>query len=90
VAAAVLCGTALAKIDVSIHASTGHPRTGQKVTFVVRSGAALKWNLRLIAVAPGQQMLRVVGAFTGDTSRPDHHVHRDGFEIHLRRLAANR
>ena len=90
VAVGVLCSAALAKIDVSIHASTAGPQVGQRVTFVVHSGSDLKWNLRLIAVAPGQEMLHVVGTFTGDTSDPDPHVHRDGFEIHLRRLSANR
>jgi hypothetical protein len=89
-AAAAVCSAAFAKIDVTIHASTTHPHTGQRVTFLVDSGSDLKWNLRLIAVAPGQEMLHVVGTFTGDTSRPDPHVHRDGFEIHLRRLSANR
>ncbi len=84
---AVLCSVASAKIDVSIKASTSRPRVGQQVTFVVQSGTALRWNLRLIAVAPGQEMLHVVGTFTGDVSSPDSHVHRDGLEIQLTRLS---
>jgi hypothetical protein len=90
VVAAILCSAASAKIDVSIKASTAQPKVGQQVSFVVRTGTALNWNLRLIAVAPGQEMLHVVGTFTGDTSRPDPHVHRDGFEIHLTRQSGSR
>jgi hypothetical protein len=88
--AAMLCGEASAKVGVSIKASTATPRANQQVAFVVRCDSDLKWNLRLIAVAPGQEMLHVVGTFTGDVSHPDPHVHRHGFEIHLTRLAANR
>lgn len=81
VVALILCGVAWAKIDVAIRASDSTPAVGQKVTVVVRSGQTLDFNLRLMAVAPGQPMFRVVATFTGDTSRPDPDVARHGFEV---------
>lgn len=62
------------------------PAVGQRVAFVVRSERPLAFNLRLIAVAPGQPVFRVVATITGDTSNPDPNVARHGFEIHLNRL----
>jgi hypothetical protein len=95
VAAAAICALLVAtpawgKIDASIHASDRAPAVGQRVTFVVRSAQRLDFDLRLIAVAPGQPVFRVVATITGDTSRPDPHVARHGFEIKLTRIAANR
>jgi hypothetical protein len=88
--ALVLSAPALAKFKVSIAASDTTPAVGQRVTLVVRSGQALEHDLRLIAVAPGQPVFRVVATITGDTSRPDPNVARHGFEIELTRVAPNR
>ena len=88
--ALVTCGSALAKFSVSIAASDTTPAAGQRVTLVVRSERALDHNLRLIAVAPGQPVFRVVATITGDTSRPIASVRRRGFEVDLKRAAPNR
>jgi hypothetical protein len=88
--ALVVCTAALAKFTISIATSDPTPALGQQVTLVVRSGRALDYNLRLIAVAPGQPVFRVVATITGDTSRPDPNVARNGFEIRLTRIAPNR
>lgn len=63
---------------------------GQRVTVVVHSGRALDYDLRLIAVAPGQPVFRVVATITGDTSHPVPNIARKGFEIGLARIAPNR
>ena len=63
---------------------------GQRVTLVVRSEQALDHDLRLIAVAPGRPVFRVVATITGDTSRPYPNVGRHGFEIDLTRVAPDR
>ena len=62
----------------------------QRVTLVVRSERDLDYDLRLIAVAPGQPVVRVVATITGDTGRPIQNVQRRGFEIDLTRAAPNR
>lgn len=82
--------SALAKFSISIVASDTTPAVGQRVTVIVRSGRALDYDLRLIAVAPGKPVFRVVATITGDTSRPDPNIARNGFEIHLARIAPNR
>jgi hypothetical protein len=89
-AALVLCAPAFAKFRVSIAASDTTLAVGQRVTVIVRSERALDFDLRLIAVAPGQPVFRVVATITGDTSRPDPNIRRHGFEIHLARVAPNR
>jgi hypothetical protein len=86
----VLAAPALAKFNISISASDSTPAVGQRVTLVVRSAPALKYDLRLIAVAPGQPVFRVVATITGDTGRPDPNVARHGFEVDLTRVAPNR
>jgi hypothetical protein len=88
--ALVVSAPALAKFKLSIAASDTTPAVGQQVTLVVRSGQRLEHDLRLIAVAPGQPVFRVVATITGDTSRPDPNVARHGFEIELTRVAPNR
>jgi hypothetical protein len=88
--ALAVCPPAWAKIDVSIRAGDSSPAVGQRVTVVVRSAQPLRYNLRLIAVAPGQPIFRVVATITGDTSRPDPNVKRHGFEVDVRRVAPNR
>jgi hypothetical protein len=89
-AALLLCTPAFAKFRISIAASDTTPAVGQRVTVVVRSEQALDYNLRLIAVAPGNSIFRVVATITGDTSYPDANIAHDGFEIHLVRVARNR
>jgi len=88
--ALVLSAPALAKFKLSIAASDTTPAVGQRVTLVVRSGQALKHEVRLIAVAPNRPVFRVVATITGDTSRPDPNVARHGFEIDLTRAGPNR
>jgi len=82
-----LCGPAPAKFKISIASSNERPAVGQRVTLVVRSERAVDYDLRLIAVAPGQPVFRVVATITGDTGRPDPNVAKHGFEIHLKRIA---
>jgi hypothetical protein len=88
--ALVFCGSALAKFRISIAASDTTPAVDQRVTLVVRSERPLAHELRLIAVAPGQPVFRVVATITGDTSRPDPNVARHGFEVHLNKVAQDR
>lgn len=88
--ALVACGSAFAKFSISVAASDTAPMVGKRVTLVVRSERALSYDLRLIAVAPGEPVFRVVATITGDTSRPIPNVQRRGFEIDLARAAPNR
>ena len=88
--ALLLCVTASAKTAISVAASESKPKVGQRVAFTVTSERALDYDLRLMAVAPGQGVFRVVATITGDTSRPDPNVARHGFEIDLARVAPNR
>lgn len=88
--ALVACAPALAKFAISVAASDATPSVGERVTFVVRSERALDYDLRPIAVAPGQPVFRVVATITGVTSRPVPNVARRGFEIDLTRAAPKR
>jgi hypothetical protein len=90
VVALVLCGSALAKFQVSVATSDTTPAVGQPVTLTVRSERRLSYNLRLVAVAPGRNIFRVVATITGDTSRPDPNIARNGFEVPLVRIAPDR
>jgi hypothetical protein len=91
--ALLVSGPAQAKFSISIAASDPTPAVAQRVTLVVRTEAelpgeqALDYDLRLIAVAPGKPVFRVVATITGDTSYPDPNVARHGFEIDLTRTA---
>ena len=85
--ALLVSGPAQAKFSISIAASDQMPAVAQRVTLVVRSEQALDYDLRLIAVAPGKPVFRVVATITGDTSYPDPNVARHGFEIDLTRTA---
>jgi hypothetical protein len=84
--ALVLCASASAKFGITVAASDATPALGQPVTITVRSEQKLDFNLRLIAVAPGRNIFRVVATITGDTRYPDPNVARDGFEVHLVRI----
>jgi hypothetical protein len=94
--ALLVSGPAQAKFSISIAASDPTPAVAQRVTLVVRTEAelpgeqALDYDLRLIAVAPGKPVFRVVATITGDTSYPDPNVARHGFEIDLTGAAPNR
>ncbi len=90
IAALLLCAPASAKFWISVAASDVTPAANQRVTVVVRSEQKLDYNLRLIAVAPGRNIFRVVATITGDTSRPDPNIARNGFEVPLVRVAADR
>ena len=90
IAALLVCAPASAKFWISVAASDATPAVGQRVTVVVRSEQRLDYNLRLMAVAPGRNIFRVVATITGDTSRPDPNVARNGFEVRLVRVAPDR
>lgn len=90
IAALVLCAPASAKFRISVAASDATPAVGQRVTVVVRSEQKLDYNLRLMAVAPGRNIFRVVATLTGDTSYPDPNIARNGFEVPLVRVAPDR
>jgi hypothetical protein len=90
VVALILCASAFAKFQISVTASDTTPAAGQRVTLIVRSERRLDYNLRLIAVAPGRNIFRVVATITGDTRHPDPNIARDGFEVRLVRIAPNR
>lgn len=89
-AALIMCPLASAKFQISVAASDVTPAVGRPVTVIVRSEQRLDYNLRLIAVAPGKNIFRVVATITGDTSRPDPNVAQNGFEVPLVRLSPNR
>jgi hypothetical protein len=89
-AALLICSPAFAKIRISVTASDTTPAVGQRVRVVVGSERPLDYGLRLIAVAPGRPVFRVVATITGDTRYPDPTIAHDGFEIHLTRTAPNR
>lgn len=88
--ALIVSASASAKFQISVAASDATPAVGQRVTVVVRSERKLDYNLRLIAVAPGRNIFRVVATITGDTSRPDPNIDRNGFEVPLVRIAPDR
>lgn len=90
IAVLVLAAPASAKLAISVAASDATPAVGQRVTVVVRSERRLPYDLRLIAVAPGRDIFRVVATITGDTRYPDPNVARNGFEVSLVRIAPNR
>jgi hypothetical protein len=90
ITALVLCAPVAAKFQISVAASDSTPAVGQPVTVVVRSAQRLDYNLRLIAVAPGRNIFSVVATITGDTSYPDPNITRNGFEVRLVRMAADR
>lgn len=90
IVALVLCSPAASKFQISVAASDVTPAVGQRVNVVVRSERPLDYDLRLMAVAPGRNIFRVVATLTGDTSYPDPNIARNGFEVHLVRAAPDR
>jgi hypothetical protein len=92
-AALAACALALpagAKLGFTIRAADATPARGQVVTVTVRSERPLDFDLRLIAVAPGQPVFRVVATITGDTGRPIANVRSRGFEVPLVRRGPDR
>lgn len=90
IAALLLSAPAAAKLGISVAASDATPAVNQRVTVVVRSERGLDYDLRLIAVAPGRNIFRVVATITGDTGNPDPNIARNGFEVPLARIAPDR
>lgn len=82
----VLSGSTLAKVGIAIAAGEARPSVGERVALTVRSERPLGFDLRLVAVAPGQPVFRVVATITGDTGSPLPNVARHGFEIPLTRV----
>jgi hypothetical protein len=64
--AAILCfaPAASAKFKLSLSVSDSSPRVGQPVRAILSSEVALKYNLKLIAVAPEKSWYDVVGVVT--------------------------
>jgi hypothetical protein len=88
--AATLVPAASAKGFIAVALGNGKPRVGQAFTVYVRTDYVVPaddWP-RLIAVAPGKTWFNVVGKVTGDSSRAQATIPRDGFEITLRRTDA--
>ena len=81
-----------AKGRIAVAVGNGKPQAGQPFTVYVRTDYVVPDNdwLRLIAVAPGKTWFDVVGKVTGDSSRARATIPRDGFEVTLRRIDANR
>ena len=77
----------MAKFQISVAASDTTPAVGQQVTIIVRSERRLSYNLRLVAVAHGEDVFRVVATITADTGRPDSDIAHNGFEMALVRVA---
>ena len=81
---------ALAKFKITVAAADSTPAVRQPVAVVVRSGVALDYNLKLIAVAPGKSVFDVVGVVTGDSSLARANIRHDGFWVPLKRVARDR
>ena len=86
--AATLVPAASAKGLIAVTLGNGSPQVGQAFTVYVRTDYVVPADdwLRLIAVAPGKTWFDVVGKVTGDSSRAQATIPRDGFEIELRRI----
>ena|SRR5215211_3379541 len=88
--ALVVSAPAPAKFAITITASDTTPNVGQSVSVIVSSERAIDHDLRLIAVAPGRSVFRVVATITADTMYPLTNVARHGFEIPLTRIGPKR
>jgi hypothetical protein len=87
--ALVVAPAAAAKGRLTVALSESNPHAGRPFTVTVRTGWVVPPNdwLRLIAVAPGRSWSDVVGTVTGASSRAHARIPRDGFPVHLRRVA---
>jgi hypothetical protein len=90
VLALCLAPAASAKFNMWLVLDDSTPRVGQSITVVLRSEQNLDYNLRLIAVAPGQSVREVVGTVTGDASRPRARIPHDGFAVPVTRVGPDR
>jgi hypothetical protein len=81
---------ASAKFKLSLVVSDRSPRAGEPVRVVLGSEIALRYDLKLIAVAPGTSWYDVVGVVTGDSSIARASIPHDGFGIRVSRIAPNR
>jgi hypothetical protein len=81
---------AAAKLRLGLRVGDSNPRVGQLVTVVLSSERRLGYDLKLIAVAPGESWYDVVGTITGDSSRANARIPRDGFAVPVARVAGNR
>jgi hypothetical protein len=88
----VLVPSAAAKFRISLVLGKGSPAVGQPLTVSLRTDTTLpaEHSLRLIAVAPGRIRYDVVGAITGASSLANARIPRDGFEVELVRVRADR
>jgi hypothetical protein len=91
-AALALClaPVASAKFKLGLTVNDRTPRVGQRVTVTLVSEVALSYNLKLIAVAPGESWYDVVGVVTGDSAIAKADIPHDGFGIAVTRIAPNR
>jgi len=90
VLALCLAPAASAKIKLWLSVSDGTPRVRQPVTVVLRSEVNLRYDLKLIAVAPGKSWYDVVGVVTGDSVLAKANIPHDGFAVPVVRIAPNR
>lgn len=90
--AAIAAPVAFAKGQITVSVADRTPRVDQAFTVELHTGWVVPANdwLRLIAVAPGKDWYDVVGTVTGDSSRTQAKIPRDGFEITLKRVAPKR
>jgi hypothetical protein len=85
-----LVPAASAKFKLGLTVDDQAPVVGQPVTAVLRSGVALEYDLKLIAVAPGKSWYDVVGVVTGDSKIAKASIPRDGFEVPVVRISPSR
>ena len=85
-----LAPAAGAKVEISLAVGDSTPAVRQPVRVLVRSGRALPYDLKLIAVAPGKSWYDVVGVVTGDSRIAKADIPHDGFAVTLTRVAPNR
>jgi hypothetical protein len=83
---------AFAKRRIVVKVADRTPGVGHSFAVDVRTDYVVPANdwLRLIAVAPGKDWYDVVGTVTGDSSRAQAQIPRDGFEITLKRISPKR
>lgn len=92
VACLALAPAAGAKFGLTLTLGKGSPRVGQPLTVSLRTDIELPSDhtLRLVAVAPGRIRSEVLGTVTASASAPAAVLPRDGFEVRLTRVRADR
>lgn len=88
----VAAPTASAKFRITLTLGKSSPAPGQPFTVSLRTDVELPadHDLLLVAVAPGRFRQDVLGAVTGASSLTTAVIPRDGFEIELHRVRADR